>query len=72
MTVPVTTNPEKDNNAYEPTTDEVTKDYGTPTTEDDVTGAVTIPNYPSEKGKPTIKVDDPSTLPDGNTPEHQM
>ncbi|MEJ7378831.1 Rib/alpha-like domain-containing protein, partial [Staphylococcus epidermidis] len=33
-----------------------------------VTGAVTIPNYPSEKGKPTIKVDDPSKLPDGNTP----
>ena len=23
----------KDNNAYEPTTEEVTKDYGTPTTE---------------------------------------
>ncbi|KAB2222556.1 Rib/alpha-like domain-containing protein, partial [Staphylococcus epidermidis] len=67
-TVPVTTNKQADNDAYEPTTDEVTKDYGTPTTEDDVTGAVTIPNYPSEKGKPTIKVDDPSTLPDGNTP----
>ena len=42
------------------------------TTEDDVTGAVTIPDYPSEKGKPTIKVDDPSKLPDGNTQEHQM
>ncbi|MCG1876301.1 adhesin, partial [Staphylococcus epidermidis] len=68
VTVPVTTNKQADNDAYEPTTDEVTKDYGTPTTEDDVTGAVTIPNYPSEKGKPTIKVDDPSTLPDGNTP----
>jgi hypothetical protein len=33
-----------------------------------VTGTVTIPNYPSEKGKPTITVDDPSKLPDGNTP----
>ena len=43
---------------HEPTTDEVTKDYGTPTTEDDVTGAVTIPDYPSDKEQPTIKVDD--------------
>ena len=66
--VPVTVGEQADNDAYEPTTEEVTKDYGTPTTEDDVTGAVTIPNYPSEKGKPTITVDDPSKLPDGNTP----
>ena len=49
VTVPVTTNPEKDNNAYEPETTPVTKEHGTPTTEDDVTGAVTIPDYPSEK-----------------------
>ncbi|WP_204194321.1 YSIRK-type signal peptide-containing protein, partial [Staphylococcus sp. GDY8P47P] len=54
--------------SYHPETVEVIKDYGTPTTEDDVTGAVTIPDYPSEKGTPTIKVDDPSKLPDGNTP----
>ena len=66
--VPVTVGEQADNDAYEPTTEEVTKDYGTPTTEDDVTGAVTIPNYPAEKGKPTITVDDPSKLPDGNTP----
>ena len=62
------TDQQPDNEVYEPTTDEVTKDHGTPTTEDDVTGAVTIPDYPSEKGTPTITVDDPSTLPDGNTP----
>ncbi|MBF2170172.1 YSIRK-type signal peptide-containing protein, partial [Staphylococcus epidermidis] len=68
VTVPVTTNKQADNDAYQPTTDEVTKDYGTPTTEDDVTGAVTIPDYPSDKEQPTIKVDDPSKLPDGNTP----
>ncbi|MGX0742738.1 Rib/alpha/Esp surface antigen-like repeat protein, partial [Staphylococcus hominis] len=54
--------------SYHPKTDEVTKDYGTPTTEKNVTDAVTIPDYPSEKDKPTITVDDPSTLPDGNTP----
>ncbi|MCD9076970.1 Rib/alpha-like domain-containing protein, partial [Staphylococcus haemolyticus] len=52
--VPVTVGNQADNDAYEPKTEEVTKDYGTPTTEDDVTGAVTIPDYPSEKGKPTI------------------
>ncbi|MDU0445647.1 Rib/alpha-like domain-containing protein, partial [Staphylococcus haemolyticus] len=53
---------------YEPTAEEVNKDYGTPTTSDDVTGAVTVPNYPSEEEPPTITVDDPSQLPDGNTP----
>nr|WP_248322848.1 Rib/alpha-like domain-containing protein [Staphylococcus aureus] len=41
VTVPVTTKEQADNDAYEPKTDEVTKDHGTPTTEDDVTGAVT-------------------------------
>ena len=68
VTVPVTTNEQADNDAYQPTTDEVTKDYGTPTTEEDVTGAVTIPDYPSEKEQPVITVDDPNQLPDGNTP----
>ena len=29
---------------------------------------MTIPDYPKRKGKPTITVDDPSKLPDGNTP----
>ena len=49
VTVPVTTNKQADNDAYQPKVDDVTKDYGTPTTEKDVTGAVTIPDYPSEK-----------------------
>ena len=34
------------------------KQYGEPTTEDDVTGAVTIPDYPADKEQPTITVDD--------------
>nr|WP_077756238.1 Rib/alpha-like domain-containing protein [Staphylococcus hominis] len=68
VTVPVTTNEQADNDAYQPTTDEVTKDYGTPTTEEDVTGAVTVPDYPSEKEQPVITVDNPDQLPDGNTP----
>ena len=58
----------KDNNVYEPTTEGVDKQYGEPTTEDDVTGAVTIPDYPADKEQPTITVDDPTQLPDGNTP----
>ncbi|MEJ7311238.1 YSIRK-type signal peptide-containing protein, partial [Staphylococcus epidermidis] len=33
--------------SYHPKTDKVIKEYGDPTTEDDVTGAVTIPDYPS-------------------------
>ena len=41
--VPVTVGEQADNDAYEPTTDGVTKDHGTPTT-DDVTGSVTT--YP--------------------------
>ncbi|MEN2033807.1 Rib/alpha-like domain-containing protein, partial [Staphylococcus hominis] len=54
--------------SYNPVAKEVTKEYGTPTTVEDVKGAVTIPDYPSEKGTPTITVDDPSTLPKGDVP----
>ena len=56
--VPVTVGEQADNDAYEPTTDGVTKDHGTPTTADDVTGSVTIPDYPADKEQPTITVDD--------------
>ena len=64
----------EDKDTYEPEVTPVEKDYGTPTTEEDVTGAVTVPNYPAtdENGnpveQPTVTVDDPTTLPDGNTP----
>ncbi|MDY4646217.1 MAG: Rib/alpha-like domain-containing protein [Aerococcus suis] len=64
----------EDKDTYEPSVTPVEKDYGTPTTEEDVTGAVTVPNYPAtdENGnpveQPTVTVDDPTTLPDGNTP----
>ncbi|WP_180542695.1 Rib/alpha-like domain-containing protein [Staphylococcus haemolyticus] len=66
--VPVTVGEEADNDAYDPTVEEVNKDHGTPTTEEDVTGAVTVPDYPSEKEQPVITVDNPDQLPDGNTP----
>ena len=52
---------------YEPNVNEVTKDYGTPVTADEVTSAVTVPNFPANGKQPTITVDDPSTLPNGNT-----
>ncbi|WP_070014085.1 Rib/alpha-like domain-containing protein, partial [Staphylococcus caeli] len=67
ITVPVTVGDQADNDAYEPETEGVTKDHGTPTTEEDVTGSVTVPGYPSEGEQPTITVDDPSQLPDGQT-----
>ncbi|WP_275086364.1 Rib/alpha-like domain-containing protein [Staphylococcus intermedius] len=50
---------------YDPTSDPITKDYGTATTEDEVKGAVNIPGYPTDGDQPTITIDDPSQLPDG-------
>ena len=61
--VPVTVGEQADND--EPTTDGVTKIMATA---DDVTGSVTIPDYPADKEQPTITVDDETQLPDGNTP----
>lgn len=55
-------------NTYEPTTTPVEKPNGTPTTVDDVTGSVTVPNFPPTGDQPVVTVDDPSTLPDGTTP----
>ncbi|UXS75833.1 Rib/alpha-like domain-containing protein [Staphylococcus chromogenes] len=55
-------------NTYEPTTTPVEKPNGTPTTVDDITGSVTVPNFPPTGDQPVITVDDPSTLPDGSTP----
>ncbi|MEJ7219046.1 YSIRK-type signal peptide-containing protein, partial [Staphylococcus gallinarum] len=53
---------------YDPTTTGVEKPYGEATTSDDVTGAVTVPGYPTDGQQPTITVDDPTQLPDGTTP----
>ncbi|MBU5611125.1 Rib/alpha-like domain-containing protein [Aerococcus mictus] len=59
---------EKDADKYEPTTEGVTKDHGQAPTEDEVKNAVSIPNFPAEGDQPTVTVDDPSQLPDGQTP----
>ncbi|MBM7132688.1 YSIRK-type signal peptide-containing protein [Staphylococcus lugdunensis] len=68
VNVPVTVKEQPDKDKYEPKVTPVTKDFGTPTTADDVTKAVTVPDYPSSKGTPTVTVDNPSTLPNGKTP----
>ncbi|RZI09105.1 hypothetical protein EIG89_15290, partial [Staphylococcus aureus] len=53
---------------YNPTADPVNNNFGTPTTEEDVTNNVKVPDYPTDAAQqPTITVEDPSTLPDGTT-----
>ncbi|MFP4926085.1 Rib/alpha-like domain-containing protein, partial [Staphylococcus pseudintermedius] len=66
ITVPVTIGKQADNDKYTPETEGVNKDHGTPVTEDDVKGAITIPGYPTDGDQPTITIDDPSQLPDGS------
>ncbi|MEB7825546.1 Rib/alpha-like domain-containing protein, partial [Staphylococcus chromogenes] len=53
---------------YEPTATPIDKNYGSATSETDVVSAVTVPNFPTTGDQPTITVDDPTTLPDGQTP----
>ena len=67
-TVTVVVKDKPDNEKYEPETDPIEKEPGEPTTEDDVIGSVTIPDYPEDKDKPEITVKNPDDLPDGNTP----
>ncbi|WP_419791738.1 Rib/alpha-like domain-containing protein [Staphylococcus chromogenes] len=63
--VTVTVDAQPQNNQYEPVTSQVNQPYGTPTTETDVVGKVTIPGYPTTGDQPVITVDNPSSLPDG-------
>ncbi|MEG9284054.1 Rib/alpha-like domain-containing protein, partial [Aerococcus urinae] len=57
---------------YEPQTTPINKQHGKSTTEDEVKNAVTVPNYqenPKYPGQtPTVTVDNPTSLPDGQTP----
>ena len=68
VNVPVTVKEQPDKDKYEPKVTPITKDFGTPTTADEVKKAVTVPDYPSSKGTPVVTVDNPNTLPDGQTP----
>ncbi|OFV03688.1 hypothetical protein HMPREF3124_11400, partial [Staphylococcus sp. HMSC12H08] len=67
VNVKVTVGP-KDSDTYQPTTGSITKPYGQGTTEQEVKDKVAVPNFPKEKGTPTIKVDNPAQIPNGQTP----
>ncbi|WP_276877546.1 Rib/alpha-like domain-containing protein, partial [Anaerococcus hydrogenalis] len=55
---------DKDN--FEPKTKDITKDFGNHTSEEEIKNSVEIPNYPKDKKNPTITIDDPKQIPDGN------
>ncbi|MGT2845621.1 Rib/alpha-like domain-containing protein, partial [Streptococcus hongkongensis] len=61
--------PKTNADLYNPVASTVTKPFGTPTTQDDIAKAVTIPDYPADSTKqPVITVKSGQTLPDGQTP----
>ncbi|WP_142352366.1 Rib/alpha-like domain-containing protein, partial [Staphylococcus pseudintermedius] len=66
ITVPVTVGKQADNDKYTPESNGVNKDFGTPTTEEDVKDSITIPDYPTDGDQPTVTIDDPNQLPDGS------
>ncbi|MGV3144232.1 Rib/alpha-like domain-containing protein, partial [Staphylococcus simulans] len=68
VVVKVTVNPQPQNDKYEPTAGEITKPYGTATTEDEVKGKVSVPDFPADKGTPIVTVDDSTKVPNGQTP----
>ncbi|WP_142352386.1 Rib/alpha-like domain-containing protein, partial [Staphylococcus pseudintermedius] len=59
ITVPVTVGKQADNDKYTPESNGVNKDFGTPTTEEDVKDSITIPGYPTDGDQPTVTIDDP-------------
>ena len=62
-------NPNKhDSDRYETKATKIEKEFGAATTEDEVIAAVSVEKYPQDKTAPVITVDDPSKLPDGQTP----
>ncbi|MGV3174582.1 Rib/alpha-like domain-containing protein [Staphylococcus simulans] len=67
VVVKVTVNP-KDSDTYEPTVKPIEKPFGQGTTEQEVKDKVTVPNYPADKGTPVVTVDDPTKVPNGQTP----
>ncbi|WP_156666825.1 LPXTG cell wall anchor domain-containing protein, partial [Staphylococcus simulans] len=67
VTVKVTVTPQPQNDKYEPTAEEIVKPYGTPTTEDEVKGKVSVPDFPKEEDQPVITVDT-TKIPNGQTP----
>ncbi|WP_116437663.1 Rib/alpha-like domain-containing protein [Gardnerella vaginalis] len=60
----------KQSDTFEPKVTPVVKPFGKNVTSDDVTGNVTVPNWPKDsKEQPKIELNEPNTkLPDGKTP----
>ncbi|WP_162890813.1 Rib/alpha-like domain-containing protein [Suicoccus acidiformans] len=56
---------ETDAKKYTPEAKELVKEKGNKPTEEEITGQVTIPDYPEEAGKPTISVKNPDDIPSG-------
>ncbi|WML98658.1 Rib/alpha-like domain-containing protein, partial [Staphylococcus simulans] len=67
VSVKVTVGP-KDSDVFEPVAGKVEKPYGTPTTIEDVVSKVTVPGYSKVDNPYKVTVDNPSVLPNGNTP----
>ena len=57
-----------DADKYDPIYNSIEKPAGEAMTEADVIGAVIVPDFPTDGEQPKVTVDDPSKLPDGNTP----
>ncbi|RIN66715.1 adhesin, partial [Staphylococcus simulans] len=66
--VPVHVGEQPQNEQYEPEAKDITKPFGEPTTADEVKNNVKVPGFPTEGEQPKVTLDDPSQLPDGNTP----
>ncbi|WP_261674267.1 Rib/alpha-like domain-containing protein, partial [Staphylococcus sp. HMSC059E03] len=66
--VPVTVGEQPQKDKYEPTVQPITKPFGQGTTEQEVKDKVTVPDFPKEKGTPTVTVDNPAQIPNGQTP----
>ena len=57
-----------DADKYEPVYNPIEKPAGEATTEEDVIGAVIVPDFPTDGEQPKVTVDPGADLPDGNTP----
>ncbi|WP_257243708.1 Rib/alpha-like domain-containing protein, partial [Staphylococcus sp. HMSC070A03] len=66
VTVKVTVTPQPQKDISEPTAGEITKPYGSATTEEEVKGKVSVPGFPQEGDQPIITVDT-TKVPDGKT-----
>src|SRR5699024_8295789 len=67
VNVPVVTKAQSDKDKYTPTAGSVEKDFGHKATPGEITGKVSVPDFPTGGNQPTYTVDE-TTIPDGQTP----